>query len=302
MNVVTIQKPQPIITGAEFERNTSFGAVYRGEIYHEEMGSSEPRSNYFVETVPSTLLIPDSAIVICGGYTSSEEHYTGVQKELGLKGERSVYVGHNKHKGYEIGHNAEDIAYTCEQLAIGGVKKIVLLGHSRGAPEALEAHQIIRERGIEVEVTDIVLAFPAQFINDKFALELVKNSPKFLVESLHGFARNPVKQTKFTLQILRNVFVDLERTAKEGWHLLNNAKGSNLYDEVYAAENRPRLHLVVGLFDGLVPGQEILKSFEDKEHDSLTVLKTGHIEMNLLPDITNIIHKRVRQLQEDIAA
>lgn len=302
MNVVTIQNPPPKILGAQFERNTSFGAVYRGEIIHDGLSSDETRSNYFFETVPNTLLIPDSAIVICGGYTSSEEHYAGVQRQLGLKGERSVYVGHKKHKGYEIGHNAEDIAYTCEKLAIGGVKKIVLLGHSRGGPEALEAHQIIRERGTEIDVTDIVLAFPAQFIKDKYALELAKNSPKFLVESLYGFARNPVKQTKFSLQILRNVFVDFERTAKEGWHLLNDAKGSNLYEEVRAEENRPRLHLIVGLFDGLVPGQEILKSFEDKEHDSLTVLKTGHIEMNILPDITSIIHKRVRQLHEDIAA
>ena len=84
MNVVTIQNPPPKILNAQFERATSFGAVYRGEILHDGLEFEEPRSNYYVETVPGDLLMPDSAIVICGGYTSSEEHYVAVQRQLVL--------------------------------------------------------------------------------------------------------------------------------------------------------------------------------------------------------------------------
>ena len=101
MNVVTIQNPRPKIASAQFERATSFGAVYRGEILHNGLSTNEIRSNYFIETVPHVLSQPNSAIVISGGYISSEEHYAGVQRQLGLKGERSVYVGNKKHKGYE---------------------------------------------------------------------------------------------------------------------------------------------------------------------------------------------------------
>lgn len=301
MAVTGLYNSSPAIEGAELRRYTSFGAVYEGEILHENSSDANQRFNTFVETVPDNLVFPDSAVVICGGYTSSREHYASVQRQLGIYGERSVHVSHEKHKGYEIGHNAEDIAFTCEALAAGGIKKIILLGHSRGGPEALEAHELIRERGIDTQVTDIVLAFPAQFI-ERFPIELAKSLPLFAAESLYGFIRNPTKQLRFTLQVVRNVATDAERTVKEGWHLISHKTGSELYDKAQSYEVRPRMHLIVGLHDGLVPGIAVLKGFKDKHHDTLTVLNTGHIEMNNTPVITSIIHKKVRQLDSLVAA
>jgi pimeloyl-ACP methyl ester carboxylesterase len=301
MAVTGLYIPSPVIEGAELRRYTSFGAIYEGEIVHENSSGIYQRSNTFVETVPNNLIYPDSAVVICGGYTSSEEHYASVQRQLGIDGERSIHVNHEKHKGYEIGDNAEDIAYTCEALALGGVKKLILLGHSRGGPEALEAHELIRERGIDVQVTDIVLAFPAQFI-ERFPIELAKSLPLFAVESLYGFIRNPPKQLRFTFQIARNVATDLERSIKEGWHLISNSTGPELYDKTQSYSVRPRIHLVVGLHDGLVPGRAVLKVFKDKQHDTITVLNTGHTEMNSAPAITSIIHKKVRQEGSLVAA
>jgi pimeloyl-ACP methyl ester carboxylesterase len=293
--------PSPIIEGAELRRHTSFGAVYDGRIEHENSTGNYRRFNTCVEAVPNELAFPDSAVVVCGGYTSSREHYVDVQRQLGLCGERSILVNHEKHKGYEIGHNAEDIGFTCEALASGGVKKIILFGHSQGGPEALEAHELIRERGIDIQVTDIVLAFPAQFI-DRFPVELVKSLPLFVVESLYGFIRNPMKQMRFTMQVMRNVATDAERTAKEGWHLISQNTGFELYDRAQSYEVRPKIHLVVGVHDGLVPGLAVLKGFKDKHHDTLTVLNTGHIEMNNAPAITSIIHKKVRQGGSLVAA
>lgn len=304
MTIQHIENTSPsIIPTAEVSRQASFGTVYTGEIPHSLiLENDSDRTNGFVEAVPRSLVFPDSAIVICGGFTSSREHYAVIQRELAIRGERSVYVDHRNYKGYEIGHNAEDIAMTCEALAMNGIKKIVLFGHSRGGAEALEAHQILRERESEVEVTDIVLAFPAQF-SKHLSLEHARNVPLFAAESIYGFVKDPVRQIRFGAQILRNIASDIERTTKEAWHLLSNQTAADLYDEIQEDEHRPAMHVIVGMYDGLVPGKLVLKHFEDRMHDSLTVLNTGHIEMNRMPAITDIIHSKVRGIaRSDIAA
>jgi pimeloyl-ACP methyl ester carboxylesterase len=297
MTIQHIENTSPsIIPTAEVSRLASFGTVYEGEIAHSLVLESETdRTNRFIEAVPRNLVLPDSAIVICGGFTSSREHYAVIQRELALRGERSVYVDHRNYKGYEIGHNAEDIAMTCEVLALNGIKNIVLFGHSRGAAEALEAHQMLRSRESEVEVTDIVLAFPAQF-SKHLSFEHARNVPLFAAESVYGFVKDPVRQIRFGAQILRNIFSDLERTAKEAIHLLSNQTAADIYDEIQSGEYRPAMHVIVGMYDGLVPGKLLIKHFEDRMHDSLTVLNTGHIEMNRMPAITDIIHSKVRKI------
>lgn len=288
MSYTQFERPPASITDAHWRRDTSFGAVYDGAIQHPD-----GRVSTFVETVPTHAQFKDSAVVIGGGFTSSEQHYALVQRQLGLHGEHSVFAGHNKHEHYEIGHNADDIAETCRALALGGVKKVVLLGHSRGGPEVLEAHELIRERDIPTTVTDIVLAFPAQFI-EHFPSELAKNAPKFVIEMTLGMFRNPARQLKFNIQAAKNIVSDTERTVKEGMYLLTHHTGTDMVDRLATIENRPRLHVVVGLHDGLIAGKAVLKSMQDKQHDSLTILRSGHIDLNTAPQVTDIIHSKVR--------
>lgn len=288
MQVLQCERDTSVIEGSEFRRLTSFGAVYDGVVDHEN-----GRSNPFVECVPNELTHPDSVIVIGGGFTSSEEHYTVVQRQLGLHGERSVFVGHAKHGSYEIGHNAEDIAKTCQAVALGGVHKVVLMGHSRGGPEVLEAHEILRESSDDIEVTDIVLAFPAQFI-EAFPLELLKSAPKFVIELALGLVHHPIRQISFNIHAIRNICNDADRTFKEAWYLLTHQSGKDLVKRVNDLETRPRIHVVVGAFDGLIAGDAVLKTLEDGQHDTLTVLRTGHIDLNKLPEVTDIIYSRVR--------
>ncbi len=288
MQTLLCEQHASSIEGATFRRATSFGAVYEGDIVH-----GNGRSNSFVECVPDELTHPDSAVVIGGGFTSSEEHYSVVQRQLGIHGERSVFAGHNRHGQYEIGHNAEDIARTCQAIACGGVHNIVLLGHSRGGPEVLEAHEMLRETAPDVHVTDIVLAFPAQFI-ESFPVELVKNGPKFVLEMALGLVRHPARQLAFNVHAVRNICTDAERTCKEAWYLLTHHSGKDLVGRMHAQEERPRLHFVVGLFDGLIAGKAVLKTLEDSQHDTLTVLRSGHIDLNTAPEVTDIIHAKVR--------
>ncbi len=291
MQTLLCEQASSAIEGASFRRETSFGAVYEGTISH-----GNGRSNTYVECVPDDLAHPDSAVVIGGGFTSSEEHYSVVQRQLGLHGERSVFAGHTRHGNYEIGHNAEDIAETCRALALGGVRNIVLLGHSRGGPEVLEAHEMLRESASDTNVTDIVLAFPAQFI-EGFPMELAKSGPKFVLEMALGLVRHPAKQVAFNMRAVRNICTDAERTVKEAWYLLTHHSGKDLVGKMRAREERPRLHFVVGLFDGLIAGKAVLKTLEDAEHDTLTVLRSGHIDLNTAPEVTDIIHAKVRALQ-----
>lgn len=289
MSTTNFERPQPTIEGAHWRRDTSFGAaVYDGIIEH-----GNDRSNPFVEVVPRNPEYPDSAVVVCGGYTSDEKHYKVVLRQLSLEGEHGLFAGHAKHGQYEIGHNAEDIAMTCDALATRGIHKVVLLGHSRGGPEVLEAHEIIRERHIETEVTDIVLAFPAEFI-EHFPLELVRSGPKFVIEMALGLVRHPKQQIEFNIHAAKNIVTDLRRTTKEGIYLLTHHSGGEKIGRLYEYENRPRLHFVVGLFDGLIAGQAVIKFLQDKEHDTLTVLRSGHIDLNTAPKITEIIHSKVR--------
>ena len=288
MQTLLCEPHTSVVEGAAFRRATSFGAVYEGTIEH-----GNGRSNSFVECVPQYLAHPYSAVVIGGGFTSSEEHYSVVQRQLGLHGERSVFAGHIRHGHYEIGHNAEDIAQTCEALALGGVRRIILLGHSRGGPEVLEAHEMLRQSASSVQVTDIVLAFPAQFI-EGFPAELAKSGPKFVLEMALGLVRHPRKQVAFNVQAIRNVCTDAERTVKEAWYLLTHHSGKDLVGRMRAREERPRLHFVVGLFDGLIAGKAVLKTLEDSEHDTLTVLRSGHIDLNTAPEVTDIILAKVR--------
>lgn len=290
MSASQLERPLSVIDNSQWRRDTSFGVVYEGVVEH-----GNGRSNPFVETVPQNLSYPHSAVVIGGGYTSSEEHYRVVQKQLGLGGERSVLAGHAKHGHYEIGHNAEDIAMTCGALAAGGIHNVVLLGHSRGGPEVLEAHELIREMHLDTQVTDIVLAFPAEFI-EHFPLELARSAPKFLIEMALGMVKRPKKQLMFGMHVVKNITTDLERTVKEGLHLLTHHSGNHKVGLLQKHENRPRLHLVVGLLDGLIAGHAVLKTFQDSESDTVTVLRSGHIDLNTAPEVTEIIHSRVRRI------
>jgi pimeloyl-ACP methyl ester carboxylesterase len=293
MSLPVLDRPTSAIEGAEWGRDTSFGAsIYQGTILHEASIGLSRKSSY-VETVPRDIHFPDSAIVINGGYTASCEHYELVQRELSLLHERSAYVVHGRHADYETGHNAEDVVATCEALAAGGITKQILLGHSMGAPEVLEAYELLMEKKSKVDVSDIVLAFPAQFIGD-YPMELAKSLPLFAMESVSGFIRNPLKQMRFSVQIVRNAITDLDRTIKGGAHLLTRRTGTEGVTKLQGRMQRPRVHFVLGLYDGLVPGNSVLKTLQDSQHDTVTLLRTGHVEFNNSPVITRIIQAKVR--------
>lgn len=288
---VPVLEPQSVsLPPAEFVGETSFGAhFYQGSVQHPD-----GRRNDYFETVPVAGRYPGSAVVIAGGYMSSHEQYARIQRQEALLGEHSYFVGHVRHAGYEVGHNAADITQTALHIGRAGVLELVLVGHSQGAHEVLDAYEEIREVDAAPRVSDIVLAFPACAI-DSFSSEFVKSAPLFAAESIVHFFKNPLRHARAGAQVVRNVVTDPVKIFKEGRDLASNVSVGETLDRLEAHPDRPRVHFVVGLFDGLTSGKAVMKSIVGRHHhDTFTVLRAGHVDFNHLPKITDIIQAKVR--------
>jgi pimeloyl-ACP methyl ester carboxylesterase len=291
MSVSLLERQPSLLPTAEFVRQTSFGAnIYEGHIDHED-----GRRNPYYETAPLIEAVPDSVVLIEGGYLSGYKHYQGIQRQLALRGERSVFVGHEKHGGYQVGHNTCDVTQTGLWLVENGVQKIILLGHSQGAHEVVDAYEKMRVAGLGKAVSDIVLAFPACVV-EGYVEEFVRNAPLFALESLVGFIKNPIKQIKAGAVAARSAASDPIRIIKEGANLATNATVTASLDALKDDPDRPRVHFVVGLLDGLTSGKSIAKTVigGNHHHDTFTLLRAGHVDFNSLPAITDIILGKVR--------
>lgn len=263
----------PCLPGASLRKVTSFSAaVYEGWIVHD---SNNDRSNSYVETVPIDEREPGTVFVLCGGYTSSSVHYELPQRRLAELGIRSVHVGHDKHRGYTLGHNADDIAATCMALLAAQRSRIVLVGHSRGAPEALEAHEQLRRERIGGVVSDIVLAQSAQQIEGLIS-KIPFTLPLFIGETVLNIIRNPIQQARHGFRTITNIATDTDRIFREGVHLLIHTTGRDELSAVSSHPDRPRLHLLFSTSDGLVPARSAAKSVRDSHYDTLVLVPGGH--------------------------
>ncbi len=298
MPVELLVRPQSMIPNAEFMRDTSFGsAVYSGVIDHVD-----GRTNSYVETVPECPAFPDTAFIVCGGFTSevSPEHndYQTVQRQLAVHGEHSFGVGHNQHKNYEIGDNVDDIVQTYAAVVSSGISKVILVGHSMGCPEVLLAYKKIHELADETAtgVTDIILVDPACFVEHN-PKQLVTSIPLFVAEALAGFIKDPVGSTLRRLSILKNVFTNRDKYVKEARFLLSNCEGPSMVAEIKNSKYTPKIHFVLGLWDGLTPGTSIERSVRDIPHDSLANLRAGHLDFACRAKVIDIMHAKVRIAQ-----
>ncbi len=247
MSVELLERLQPTLPNAEFLRETSFGAaVYGGIIDH-----GNGRDSYFIETVPSEPLYPDTAFLVCGGYTSevspTTNDYKIVQRQFAVQGERSIGVGHTHHANYEIGDNVDDIVQTYNAAVAAGIGKIILVGHSMGCPEVLRAYKkILNCTNEPTKVTDIVLVDPACFAEQSNE-DLAKSLPLFVVESLAGFIKNPLDSTMRRLNVVKNVFKNKDKYSKELHFLRSNHDGPAVVAAIAESDKSVRFHLILGI-------------------------------------------------------